>query len=310
MGVLRIGLVLGAGGLTGTAFHAGVLTALAEDAGWDAREAAIIVGTSAGSTSAALMRAGFPPGDYVARVTGRPMSAEGEAILGGIPPLGRPGSPQPGSRRPAAPDLAGWLLRHPWRIRPGVAAAAVLPQGTRPVHPIAALLGPAFQDWPLRPLWICAVSLRDGRRVVFGRDAVATVADAVAASCAVPGYFAPVSIDGERYVDGGAWSMHSVDLLAGTGLDLVVVSAPMSTSDWVATDRGNAVRVPVRAQLEREARRVRRSGTRVVVIQPDAALRRVMGTRLMRVAARAPVALATREHARDVLGRTIGPLRL
>jgi NTE family protein len=55
--------VLGAGGLTGTAFHAGVLTALAEDAGWDARDAEVIVGTSAGSIGAALMRAGFPPRD-------------------------------------------------------------------------------------------------------------------------------------------------------------------------------------------------------------------------------------------------------
>ncbi|MEI2620037.1 MAG: patatin-like phospholipase family protein [Candidatus Nanopelagicales bacterium] len=62
---MRIGLALGGGGLTGTAFHAGVLTALADH--FDAREAEIIVGTSAGSTAAALMRSGFPPKDYVAR---------------------------------------------------------------------------------------------------------------------------------------------------------------------------------------------------------------------------------------------------
>lgn len=72
---MRIGLALGGGGLTGTAFHAGVLTALADH--FDAREAKIIVGTSAGSTAAALMRSGFPPKDYVARVAGLPMSAEG-----------------------------------------------------------------------------------------------------------------------------------------------------------------------------------------------------------------------------------------
>ena len=45
----RVGLVLGAGGATGHAFHAGVLSALAEETGWDPRAADIIVGTSAGS---------------------------------------------------------------------------------------------------------------------------------------------------------------------------------------------------------------------------------------------------------------------
>ena len=79
---MRIGLALGGGGLTGTAFHAGVLNALAEHL--DPREAEVIVGTSAGSTAAALMRSGFPATDYVARVTGRPLSPEGEAVLEAI----------------------------------------------------------------------------------------------------------------------------------------------------------------------------------------------------------------------------------
>ena len=43
----RIGLVLGAGGLTGQAFHAGVLRALVEATDWDPRGASIIVGTLA-----------------------------------------------------------------------------------------------------------------------------------------------------------------------------------------------------------------------------------------------------------------------
>ncbi|MEI2716109.1 MAG: patatin-like phospholipase family protein [Candidatus Nanopelagicales bacterium] len=76
----RIGLVLGGGGITGTAFHAGVLTALAQQ-GWDARDAEVIVGTSAGSTSAALLRAGFPPAEYLNRVSGRPVSAEAARVL-------------------------------------------------------------------------------------------------------------------------------------------------------------------------------------------------------------------------------------
>ncbi|MFI5099056.1 MAG: patatin-like phospholipase family protein [Actinomycetes bacterium] len=298
---MRIGVALGGGGLTGTAFHAGVLCALVEEIGWDARDAEVIVGTSAGSTAGALMRTGFPPRDYVRRVTGQPMSAEGEAILGALPSLVDPLPATRGRRSPAAPDLARAVARRPWRYRPGVAAAALLPAGTRRVDPGAARLRSLFRSWPTRSLWICAVDLSDGRRVVFGRDASASVGDAVAASCAVPGYFEPVLIDGRRFVDGGAYSLVSLDLLAGLGLDAVVVSAPLSTLDWVAADPGNALRLPARAQLEREAARVRRSGTRVVVVQPDARMRRVMGTNTMVAAKRPPVALAARNFAGALL---------
>jgi NTE family protein len=298
---VRVGLVLGAGGLTGTAFHAGVLTALAEDVGWDAREAEVIVGTSAGSIGAAVMRAGFPPRDYLPRILGEPLSAEGDAILGSLPALSRQPASPPVRWRPAAGGLALRLAVRPWRVRPGIASAALLPSGTRPVDPGAARLGALFQGWPDLSMWICAVSLGSGRRVVFGRDAHASVGDAVAASCAVPGYFEPVKVAGERFVDGGAWSLLNLDLLAGRGLDLVVVSAPMSTSDWVAIDPRNALRVPARARQEREAAQVRGSGTRVLVFQPDAALRRVMGTGTMDVRKRSPVGVAARAYARNVL---------
>ena len=74
--------------------------------------------------------------------------------------------------------------------------------------------------------------LSDGQRIVFGRDGATRVpvADAVAASCAVPGFFEPVTIDGVRYVDGGAHSPTNADLVANEDLDLVVVSSPMSVS--------------------------------------------------------------------------------
>ena len=41
--------MLGAGGAVGHAFHAGVLAALSDETGWDAGDAEVIVGTSAGS---------------------------------------------------------------------------------------------------------------------------------------------------------------------------------------------------------------------------------------------------------------------
>ena len=98
-----------------------------------------------------------------------------------------------------------------------------------------------------------------------------------------------MTIDGERFVDGGAWSLLDLDLLAGADLDLVVVSAPMSTSDWVARDPGNAVRLLARGHLEREVAQVRKNGTRVVVFQPDTRIRQVMRGGSMDMHRRAPV---------------------
>jgi len=297
---VRIGLVLGGGGLTGTAFHAGVLAAL-DDLGIDARTADLVVGTSAGATAGALVRAGLAAADYFARVTGTPLSGAGEALLGGMPRLAAPAEPVSRSRRSAAPDLARRVALAPWRYPLGVLAASLLPVGSRPVDPGAARLRPLFAGWPDRPLWITAVSLLDGRRVVFGRDTAGSVADAVAASCAVPGYFAPVDVNGERLVDGGVHSLVNLDLVAGEGLDLVVASAPLATTDWVARDRGNVLRVAARAQLHREVGTVAATGTRVVVVAPDRALRAVMGADSMDPARRPPVARAVREQARRVL---------
>ncbi|HYN57900.1 MAG TPA: patatin-like phospholipase family protein [Motilibacterales bacterium] len=296
----RIGLVLGGGGLTGTAFHAGVIAALAESAGWDARTAEVIVGTSAGSTSAALLRAGLPPADFVARISGAPVSAEGERVLGGLGPLRQPQQRERPARRPAAPGLIASMVRRPWRYRPGIAAAALLPEGNLAVDSGVSWIGDLFVDWPEQPTWICTVRLDDGVRVVFGRDATASVRDAVTASCAIPGYFAPVVIDGHRHVDGGMWSIHNLDLVAGRGLDLVVVSAPLSTTNPLAAERGTLLRLPVRRRLDREADQVRGSGTPVLVIQPDARLREVMGNSTMRLSRRAPVAQATQVLVSDL----------
>ena len=294
---VRIGLALGGGGLTGTAFHAGVLTALADS--FDARDAALIVGTSAGSTSAALMRAGFPPKDYVARVCGEALSEEGRRILGAAPPLAAPREAGARQARPASVEVLKTVARRPWRYPPGVSVSGLLPAGTRPMDGVGLFRG-IFNEWPENPMWIVTVDLEAGKRVVFGRDRVAPVADAVAASCAVPGFYEPVTIDGRRYVDGGAWSMASLDLLAGQDLDLVICSAPMSTADWFARDFGNAARVPWRAQLDHERRKV---ADRVLIVAPDARMRAVMGNSAMDASRRAPVARAAVEYAREVFSR-------
>src|ERR1700677_1123720 len=81
-----IGLVLGAGGVVGQAYQAGVLAALQREVGWDPRKAAVIVGTSAGSVTGAALRVGVPATDLAASPYGTPLSRKGGALLERILP--------------------------------------------------------------------------------------------------------------------------------------------------------------------------------------------------------------------------------
>src|SRR5207249_11945245 len=148
----RVGLVLGGGGTVGGAFHAGVLAALAS-AGWDARSAEVIVGTSAGSITGALLRAGLPPSDLEARALDRPLSAEGAGVMGRVglvsPPSLSGGRRRVGAAPMTAPSALMAAALRPWRARPGALAAALLPSGTVPTDVIRDSVGPLFGSrWP------------------------------------------------------------------------------------------------------------------------------------------------------------------
>jgi len=114
-------------------------------------------------------------------------------------------------RPPSLPrrEMLKRALMRPWKFRPLAASPALLAPGTHDIaEQLTALREVEGQDWPDRELWLCAVRCRDGRRVVFGRPGVPEVPLhlAIAASCAVPGYFSPVRIVDLTYVDGGAYS--------------------------------------------------------------------------------------------------------
>jgi NTE family protein len=310
----RIGLVLGAGGVVGHAFHAGVLAELAAVTGWDPRDAEVVVGTSAGSVVGALLRAGVSPADIAARATGEALSPEGARLAaradGAGPRRSIPSRPpRPGGLpRMASPGTFVRAAFPPWPVRPGALAAAALPAGQIPTELVAAGFRPLFATgWPDRALWLCAVRLDTGRRVVFGREGArdgVDVADAVAASCAIPGFFEPVTIGGARYVDGGAHSPTNADLLGGRDLDLVIVSSPMSVA-------GNRLRPSLdlparrlsRLYLGQEAARIRRRGTPVLAFQPATADLAAMGLNAMDPARRGPVTLQARESTRRRLER-------
>ena len=80
-----------------------------------------------------------------------------------------------------------------------------------------------------RTLLIPAIDLNTAERVVFGRGELRNVpiSDAVAASCAIPGFFEPYTIDGRDYVDGGVGFSGHADLAAEAGADVVVVVNPL-----------------------------------------------------------------------------------
>lgn len=301
---MSVAVVLGAGGLTGQAFHAGVLSALAE-AGFDARDADTVVGTSAGAAAGSYLRLGLSPEDLAALLTHSPLSDAGRALVEQLGPSGDWTEPTLARTwSPPHPNLVGRLVRSPWRVRPEALLGSVVPTGRLDTETWTAALRPvAGPHWPDRPLWLCAVRMDDARRVVFGRsDAPRTdVPTAVGASCAVPGYFAPVTIHGRRYVDGGVHSPTNADVLKRDPPGIVVVSSPMSMSRGARNRPARAARTHFRARLGQELRRLARSGTHAVVFQPSEEDLAVMGGRSMDPDRIAHVV----EHARDTTRRRL-----
>jgi NTE family protein len=292
---MKAGLVLGAGGVLGGAWLTGALHALARETDWDPGSADYVVGTSAGAMIGSLLSAGVPPWFMVAHSRGesfegltgpdgRP-AAEADRAAGavfrvhrGLPGIG------PGSLR-----MAFTALSNPLRHTPLQLLAGWLPAGLISTEPLKEVVCRAVDGrWVEHPnFWAVACDYRSGRRVPFGREGApqARVADAVAASCAIPGIYRPVEIGGRRYVDGGVCSASSLDLLAGRGLDLVICLSPLSGApgtpadprDWLgALTRGANGR-----RLAHEARKVRRLGTEVVTIEPTAEDLEAMGRNLM-----------------------------
>lgn len=268
---MRIGLVLGGGGLTGGAYHSGVLAALAQT-GWDARSAAIIQGTSVGAITAASLSAGMPPADMRRRHLGEPLSAEAAALLARISSRTRESTAEiTSSLRPASPELLTSMVRKPTEFHPGKLAAAALPDGRMSTESIARSMDQLCGGvWPSSRLRITAVRLSDGATEVFGRpgNALPPIGLAVAASCAIPGYFAPVTIGEQRYVDGGTTSVCNADAVMHDHLDVAIVSAPMAIHSGALLAPDTPWRRVVRTQVDREITKLRAAGVQVFLFAP------------------------------------------
>lgn len=269
----RRALVLGGGGITGIAWEWGILAGLAR-AGVDLTGADLVVGTSAGSVVGAQVAAGL---DVDERYTVQLAPPDGEvaAALG------------PATMLRYALAMVG--PRAPQKVRARIGRMALrantVPEAER-VKVIEKRL--PVNQWPDRSLLITAVDADTGEFVAFDRNAGVPLTLAVAASCAVPGVWPPVTIDGRRYIDGGMRSGSNADLAAG--YDRVVVLSPLP--------RGIGQMTPAAAQVE--ALRVR---SRVELVSPDRAALRAIGRNVLDPAKRAAAARAGLAQSESVLSR-------
>lgn len=285
-----VGLVLGGGGVVGQAYHSAVLAVLEHDFGFDARQADVIVGTSAGSITGTLLRLGVSAENLAAWTVKAPLAGDGGVLRHiaetAVPDL-TPFRPLNLLRRPLRPPgrhMVQRALVRPWQFRPLAAGMTLLAPGRHDIsEQLAALRELEQPGWPEQALWICAVRRRDGARVVFGRPGTPEVPIhlAVAASCAVPGYFAPVRLGGRSYIDGGVHSPTNAAVLRGSGIGLAVIISPMSgpagwRPDFYAATRRHSTRL-----LQREVRALEAAGIQTVVFAPGPGEQDVMGRDVM-----------------------------
>jgi NTE family protein len=272
-------LVLGGGGVTGVAWELGVLLGLAER-GVDLTGADRVIGTSAGSVVGAQVATGVDVRErwsaQLAPPDGEIAASFGAAVWLRLVAAAVLGPPAPDRMRARIGRYALQASRVPEEARRAVIAARL------PVH-----------EWPERDLRLVAVDTADGRSRVFDRAAGVPLVDAVAASCAVPGVWPPVTVDGRRYMDGGVRSVANADLAAGA--DRIVVIAPLVA--------GIGPLAPVPAQVER----LRAGGAAVALVEPDPAALEAIGRNVLDPARRAAAAYAGRAQGRaaaDVVGDT------
>jgi NTE family protein len=269
------GLVLGGGGIAGIGWEIGLLSGWAA-AGIDVRATDLVVGTSAGSIVGTLLRVEedlqalyeqqlAPVADAEPRV-----QFDGTAMMAAF-----------------AGALAGATGQQDARARIGELAlrASTVTEGERRAI-IESRIGDP--EWPVAPLLVTAVDTADGEFVAFDASAGVRLLDAVAASCAVPGVWPPITVGGRRCMDGGMRSVTNADLV--TGCQQVLVVAPMA----------GFPNSPLGPTLEQEIEGVRRNADVQVVLADQAALA-AFGTNPLDPMTREPSARAGRAQAAATL---------
>ncbi|MFJ4658342.1 patatin-like phospholipase family protein [Nocardia sp. NPDC088792] len=297
----RRGLAIGCGGTVGMAWIVAALAAAQEVLDWDPRTADVMIGTSAGAEAITMLGSGIGVDELVAMqrgTSGNPiLTAHMRCEPGRFPPLPRPRLNAPGR---AVRELLA---------RPGnghallTAGSGLLPQGSGDpawLQRLAERLNPGRTWVPHPATWLVAMDDATGERVAFGSPSApdANIGAALRASWAVPGWFPAVTIAGRDFIDGGAASTASADLLIPAQLDEVLVLAPMASTGRIpATSAGHFLERQLRnrmsEKLDAEIALLRAGGAKVLRLDATAEDLAVMGPNFMDGSRR----LATLEHS-------------
>jgi NTE family protein len=303
--VHNVALVLGGGGAAGNAWEIGVIAGLAE-AGLDMTQAAdLVVGTSAGATTAAQVRSGMPAAELLASVLSEPVRPAGQnrerppslpmaTVFERMRVIG------------AAATSAADLQRAMGAF--GLESDSILGPGAAQRRAIVAARLPR-PEWPDRPMIVTALDAQTGELAAFDRDSGVDLVDAVTASTALPGLVPTVSINGRRYIDGGVRSTDNADLAAGYAN--VVVLSPLGGRSQTPPEAGQfeGLRRPPEwgVDLASQVEVLRKQGSHVEVITPDADSRAAMSTNQMDPATRIPAARAGFAQGKQEAARVTSP---
>ena len=268
-------LILAGGGIAGIGWETGVLRGIADEAPDTAqalRDSDVLVGTSAGSTVAAQISSSLTLEQLFERQTAEPSAEIDSGVdIEAISALFLTAMAQPGElteklRRIGAIALDTPTVAEPVRRR---VIEARLPE----------------HQWPDRDLRITAIDTASGERVVFDASSGVELVDAVAASCAVPGTWPPVTIGGRRYMDGGVSS--SIHTAVAADCDTAVLLVPASESAPSPFTHGTAAEIAA-------------YGARSFAVFADDASLQAFGPNPLDPRCRIPSALAGRIQGRRV----------
>jgi NTE family protein len=258
------------------AWELGILLGL-YDRGVDMRGADLVIGTSAGSVVGAQITSGTDLERlFAAQLTSVEQTKERMVAFDAAQMME--------AFRQAVAEAGPDSKAIRARIGAYALAAPTIPEAERRAI-IAARL--PVQSWPQQRLLIVAVDTETGEEYIMDRASGVSLVDAVAASCAVPGIWPPVTIAGHRYMDGGVRSATNADL--ARDFERIVILNPL----------GEAANY-LGAGTAEEAAALRREGSQVLVIEPDAASAAAIGLNPLDPATREPSALAGREQGREL----------
>jgi NTE family protein len=269
-------LVLGGGGVAGVAWELGILVGL-YDAGVDVRGADVIIGTSAGSVVGAQIASGTDLESlYASQLIPVEQSKELKVAF------------DPGQMMEAFSQAVVVAGPDPKAIRARIGAYALtVPAISEAERRVIIETRLPLHTWPQQRLLIVAVDTETGEEYIMDRASGVPLVDAVAASCAVPGIWPPVTIAGHRYMDGGMRSATNADL--ATGYERILILNPLgANANFIG------------AGTDAEAAALERAGSQVLVVAPDAASTTAIGLNPLDPATRQPSALAGRTQGREL----------